>query len=138
MNEQDLARAVAEDLGDDVLAAIDKPQPEDATRAFGIPEAMAVGGFIVQCAQLAVEIWSAERDHAVLVQALNNNDKLASIFPSVDPEKRLGLVARVVRKFLPDCFAPPHRNHAATSMADKQRWIADLSRRPKSPRGKPW
>ena len=87
MNEKDLARAVAEDLGDDVMEAIDAPQPEDAPRALGIPEAMAIGGFVVQCASIIHQIWSAERDHALLVQALNNNDKLVSIYPSLDPEK---------------------------------------------------
>jgi len=108
-----------------VLAAIDNPQPEDATRDFGITGAMAVAGFIVECVSVLHQIWAANRDHALLIQALNDSEKLNIIFPTLDPEKRLGLVARVVRTFLPDLFAAPSQTRSAASMAEKQRWIAD-------------
>ena len=48
----DLAHAVAADLGPDVEAAVAAPPTDDKSRAIGITEAMAVGGFLVQCAQL--------------------------------------------------------------------------------------
>lgn len=122
-NPDDLARAVAADLGSDVLAAMDAP-PAD-TRAFGIPEAAAVAGFLVQCVQLAHQLWQAKEDRALLVAALANNKQLMEIYPRLDPEKRLGIVARVLRKFLPTSFETALEVRAAASVADKQRWITE-------------
>ena len=57
MDDKALARAVAADLGSDVLAAVENPLPPgEATRAFGLTEAMMVGSFVAAAAQLAVQI----------------------------------------------------------------------------------
>ena len=115
---ENIARAAAADLGPDVLAAIDAPQADDRTRAFGISEAAAIGGFLVQAATLAWTIWQARQDRALLVAALANSEELMQAYPRLDPEKPMSLVARIVQKLLPDGFS-----HAAT---EKRRWIAGL------------
>ena len=125
MNDQELAHAVAAELGEDVLAAVEAPQPDDATRAFGIPEAMVIGGFVISCAQFAMSIWQARQDRALLVEALVNSEELMRVYPQLDPEKRLGFMARVVNKLVPDSFARLAQDHSPPSMADKQRWIED-------------
>ncbi len=118
----DLVRAVAADMGGDVLAALDAP-PAD-TRAFGIPEAAAIASVLVQCAQLTYEIWQARQDHALLVAALAKDERLMKGCPRLDPEKRYGVMARVLEKFLPDTFGRPS-GYRSRSVAEKQRWIAE-------------
>lgn len=125
MNDADeLARSVAADLGPDVLAAVDHPA-DDTTRSFGISEAAAIAGLLVQCAQLAHQLWQAKEDRALLVAALADSDKLmrADAHQRLDPDRRLGYVARVLQKMLPGSFDPPLVNRTAGSMTDKQRWI---------------
>jgi len=127
MNEQDLARAVAADLGADVLAAIEEPPPEDATRALGIPEAMAIGGFLVSAAQFTFIVWQArkaENKQAAFVADLLGNKQLHAIYPSLGQEQRMGVMARIARKLAPETFdATPEPRSA--SLAQRQRWIAD-------------
>jgi hypothetical protein len=130
MNEQDLARAVAADLGADVLAAIDAPPHEDAARAFGIPETMAIGGFLVSCAQFAFTVWHAQRNGPQLIVELLGNENLMQSFPSLATEKRLGVIARIATKLTPETFdqRPEHSRApdlAIASTADKQQWIID-------------
>ncbi|WP_008544410.1 DUF1353 domain-containing protein [Bradyrhizobium sp. CCGE-LA001] len=127
MNEKDLARAVAADLGPEVLASLDGPASDGRTRTFGITEAMAIGGFLVQCAQLALEIWRAREDRAVLPATLVNNDELMSAYPRLDPEKRLGLIARVLNKLLPDSFGRPTHDRSGDGSSDKRQWVASYS-----------
>ncbi|MGE0699509.1 MAG: DUF1353 domain-containing protein [Hyphomicrobiaceae bacterium] len=108
MNADELARAVAAEEGPDVIAALDgAPRAGDGTRAFGVTEAMAIAGFLVQCAQLAVQVWQAKQDRALLVAALADSDTLMKAYPRLDPEKRMGLVARILAKMLPESFATP-------------------------------
>src|SRR5262245_14319895 len=122
MDEKNLARSVAADLGTDVLAAVEAPPADDRTRAFGITEAMAVGGFLAQCAHIAIQVWQARQDRALLVEALVNSDKLMQMYPRLDPEKRLGLAARILKKLLPDSFAKPTHDHGAVA-TDKRNWV---------------
>lgn len=122
-NPDDLARAVAAEMGNDVLAALSAP-PAD-TRAFGVPEAATVAGLIIQCVQLAIQIWQAKEDRALLVAALVDSKQLMEAYPRLDPEKRMGVVARVLRKFLPQSFEMALETRAAATVADKQRWITE-------------
>ena len=125
-SEQDLTRSIAADLGPDVLAAIAAPPPEDATRSFGIPEAMAIGGFLVSCAQFAFTVWQtrkAESKQAQFVADLFGNEKLHAIYPSLGEEKRLGVMARIARKLGPDTFNAT-REAKVAGLAERQRWIA--------------
>jgi hypothetical protein len=131
VNEIDLARAVAADLGadlgQDVLAAVEAPSSEERTRAIGVTEAIAIGGFLVQCAQVALEVWHARQDRVLLVQALANSDKLAQIYPRLDVEKRLGLMARLLDKLLPDSFGRSPHDRISDPAADKRQWVASFS-----------
>lgn len=122
---EDLARAVAADLGPDVLAYVDAPPTDDRTRAFGITEAAATAGLLIQCAGLAIQIWQAKEDRALLVAALADSTQLMEAFPRLDPEKRMGIIARVLRKLLPQSFEDAAATRATTSVADKQRWITE-------------
>lgn len=124
MNETALARAVAADLGDDVLAAVEERPSPEATRAFGVTEAVAIGGFLLACARTVVDIWRARQDRALLVLQLsekNETGELAQVAPHLDPEKRLSLMARVLKRFLPEDFGLP-ANHPDPA---KRKWVQD-------------
>ena len=126
-DENDLARAIAADLGADVLAALDEPPPEDATRALGIPEAMAIGGFLMSAAQFSFTVWQArkaENKQAEFVADLLGNKQLHAIYPSLPEDKRMGVLARVAAKLAPDTFGTEPADRSA-SLAQRQSWIAD-------------
>lgn len=123
MNADVLALSVATDLGPDVIAAVEAP-PSD-TRALGLTETMAIGGFLIQCAQLAIQLWQSKEDRALLVASLADSEQLMEAYPRLDPEKRMGLTARILRKFLPQSFESALEARAAASVEDKKRWIAE-------------
>ena len=106
MDDKSLALAVAADLGPEVVAEVENPRPIEATRMLGVPEAAAAAGLIVQCIQLTIQLWQARQDRALLVEALVDSDKLMEMYPRLDPEKRLGIMARVLARFLRG-FRPP-------------------------------
>lgn len=124
MNQKELALAVAANLGPDVVAAVEAPQAADV-RAIGITEGMAIAGFLTQCVQMAFQIWQAKADRALLVAALADSEQLMKAYPRLDPEKRMGLIANILRTFLPQSFEAALDARAAASVADKQRWIAN-------------
>ena len=133
MDDKELARLVAADLGTDVAAAVANPE-RDATRAFGLGETMAVGSFILSGAQLAVQIWQARQDRALLVlalaDALDGRPELASC---LDPERRLGILGRVVNKLVPERFGSSPslpRDGRQTKQEWMRAWVAtfDASR----------
>lgn len=119
MNADELARAVAAEEGAAVVAALDAPEAE---RTRGLTEAMAIAGFLVQSAQLALQLWQIRQDQAQLVQSLATDDQVLKSYPHLDTEKRLGLVARILMKMLPESFATPM--HA--SVPQKQQWVTDV------------
>jgi hypothetical protein len=125
VNENELARAVAADLGPDVLASVETPSLDDRTRAFSTTEATAIAGFLLQCAQVILEIWRARKDRLLLVEALANSEKLMQAYPRLDAERRLGLIARLLNKFLPDTFGRSPHDHSAA--ANKRQWVASYS-----------
>ena len=57
MDDKDLARAVAAELGGDVAADTELALTTEKTRSFGVVEAMSIGSFLVNSAQLAMAIW---------------------------------------------------------------------------------
>ena len=124
MDDKSLARAVAADLGPDVLAAVDNPRP---TRAFGLTEA----GFVIALAQVAIQLWSAKRDRALLVLALAEGlDEKPELANQLDPERRLGIVARMVNKLIPESWgASPSiiadKRPGRTEPRTKQEWLVD-------------
>jgi hypothetical protein len=124
MDDKELARLVAADLGADVAAAVATPE-RDATRAFGLGETMAVGSFVASCAQLAVQIWQARQDRALLVLALAEGlDGRPELASRLDPERRLGLIGRVVNKLVPERFGASPSIPAQKPQTRKD-WIAE-------------
>lgn len=130
MDSTSLARAVAAELGADVREAVETPPaPGEATR--GLSEAMLMGGFLLQCAQLAVQIWQARQDRALLVLALAEGlDGRPELASQLDPERRLGLIARIVDRLVPESLraAPsitPHLRPGACEPRTKQEWLTD-------------
>jgi Protein of unknown function (DUF1353) len=88
---------------------------------------MAIGTFLTGCAQLAVQIWQARQDRALLVLALaeglEGRPELAS---QLNPERRLGLVGRIVNAIVPERFGS-----SPSIKADKERskkeWLGQWS-----------
>lgn len=119
-----MAQAVAAELGPDVLHAVENPA---TTRAFGVSEAT----FIIACAQLAVELWSARRDRALLVLALAEGlEGRSELANQLDPERRLGIVARIVNKLIPESgtSSPSIEADKRPDKAEprnKQEWLTD-------------
>ena len=126
MDDKELARLVAADLGADVLAAIEKPVPPgEATRALGLTETMMVASFLMTCAQLAVHLWQARQDRALLVLALAEGlDSRPELASRLDPERRLGLIGRIVNAIIPERFGSSP-SLPADKPRTKQEWLTD-------------
>jgi hypothetical protein len=126
MDDKELARLVAADLGADVLAAVEKPVPPgEATRALGLTEAMMVAGFLMSCAQLAVHLWQARQDRALLVLALAEGlDGRPELASRLDPERQLGVIGRIVNAIIPERFGSSP-SLPADKPRTKQEWLTD-------------
>jgi Protein of unknown function (DUF1353) len=128
MDGKELARLVAADLGHDVVSAVENPLPPgEASRTFGagLTETMAVASFLASSAQLAIQIWQVRQDRALLVLALAEGlDERPELASQLDPEKRLGILARLVNKLVPERFGS---SPSLTSDAPKtkQQWVSD-------------
>jgi hypothetical protein len=124
MDSKSLARAVAADLGEDVLAVVDDPPPP-GEMARGFVEAVAIASFVAACAQLAIGIWQARQDRALLVLALaeglENKPELAS---RLDPDRRLGLMGRVVNALVPERFGSSP-SIPVVKQRTRREWLAD-------------
>jgi hypothetical protein len=130
MDDKELARGVAAELGGDIAAETERalrgePPASDGTRAFGLTESIAVGSFIASIAQLAVQIYQARQDRALLLQALvERGESNPGLARRLDPEKRLSLIGRIVNRLIPDGFgASPSLD--MQSARTKQAWLAD-------------
>jgi hypothetical protein len=130
MNDRELARLVAAGEGGDVAAEVERESgrsraSSDQVRALGLTEAMAVASFLTSCARLAVEIWRARQDRALLLLALvettENDPKIRTL---LDPEKRLGLVAKLVNRLVPERFGSSP-SIPITSANTKKEWISN-------------
>lgn len=126
MDERELARVVAAGLGGEILAETERHLDDDfsmsdQTRGFGIVEAMAVGTFIATCARLALQVRQERLDRALLLQALLQR---APIHVRTEPDKRLGLIGRIVDTLIPERFgASP--SLGALSARTKHEWMTD-------------
>lgn len=121
-----LARAVAEDLGSDVRAALDNPPSGDAARSFAVPEAVAIAGFLLQCAQLSVQLWSVKREAPALVWEVLENPDLRLIAPGLDLEKRMDATGRLLAHQLPGSFGAYRPGLDRRASAEQRGWIAGL------------
>jgi hypothetical protein len=125
--DREMARLIASQLGPDVLEAVENPiRPDAQTRSFGWTESMEIAHFAVECIGMAIAIWKARQDRALLTLALaetveNGDTRLAT---KIDPEKRLGVVAQVINAIIPDKFgASP--SIPAIRERSKSDWLAD-------------
>lgn len=130
MNVEELARAVAADMEPDVQAATDReirhePHPDAATRSFGVSEAIAVAQFVLASAAVVVEVLRKRRDRALLQKDLAEGFEAdPRLLSYLDPERRLGVLARVVDKLIPEQIGS-----SPSLLIDKPRtkseWVAD-------------
>jgi hypothetical protein len=93
ITQDELARAVAAEMGGAVAAATEKALCGEATRDFSIGDAMAVAGFIVQATQFALQIYRSNKDRAALAARLEAETPAS---PRLDAAKRSGIIARIV------------------------------------------
>jgi len=122
MDDKELARVVALDLGPDVAKALDAPET-DPTRMLGISETVAIASFLATSAQLAVQIWHVRQDRALLVLALAEGlDGRPELASRLDPEKRLGLLGRMVDRLVPERFGSSP-SLPAEKPTSKKEWI---------------
>jgi len=152
MDSESLARAVASDLGPEVLAAVERSELPGEASSRGLTEVMAIGSFIAACAQVALQVWHVRKDRALLALALaagleaEEDPELAAdprlsaakltpeqrkcLASNLDPEKRLGIVARLINRLIPEAFAsapslPVVTRPGKTDPRSKQEWLVD-------------
>jgi hypothetical protein len=101
MDKAQLARSVAAELGGDVESMTDRILETGDSRLLGVSEVVSVASFVVACAQVAIQVWQARQDRALLLEHM-----LEGAPPSLnlDPERRLGLIGRVVNRLVPDSW----------------------------------
>ncbi len=94
MTREELARAVAAQLGGEVAAETEVQLRDGGTRGFGIlTDVAAIGSFIAQAAQLALAIYQLHKDRAGLISLL---DEQAPKLAKLPEEKRRDLIERIV------------------------------------------
>ena len=125
MNENELARAVAADLGPDVLASVETPSLDDRTRAFSTTEATAIAGFLLQCAQVILEIWRARQDRLLLSRCSRQQREADAGVPSPRCREAAWAHRSLTEEFLPDTFGRSPHDHSAA--ANKRQWVASYS-----------
>lgn len=127
MDENELARLIAADIGGDVAAETERQisgEPAsgaDPARFIGIAEAVAVASFIASAAQLALQIQQVRQDRALLMQMLLEK---APDHPKLVPERRLGIVGRIVDRLIPESFGASPSLGAQTQRT-KQEWLQE-------------
>ena len=131
MDEKDLARSVAAEMGGDLAAETELALTADKTRSFGIVETMSIGSFLVTSAQMAYAVWQARKDRALLVATLLDK---APESPLLDPERRLGMLGRIVDKLVPDSWGASPSLGLLTETT-KQQWIRDWQASQRGPDG---
>src|SRR5262245_19487861 len=107
MDERELARLVAAEEGDEVARETERALEADTTatdqtRSLTIVEVATLGSFLASCAKVAIEVWRARQDRALLLLALAEAAEDSSrISAKLDPEKRLSLVAKLIDRLIP-------------------------------------
>jgi len=93
--QDDLARSVAAEMGSDVADETEKAIHGEATRTFGLTEAMAVGSFIAQCAEVAILIHTVVKDRVALAARLEAEVPAS---PKLDDARRRSIIRRIAEK----------------------------------------
>jgi len=127
VDEKELARLIAADIGGDVAAETERqmsgePTPgADPARDLGIGAAVAVASFIASAAQLALQIQQVRQDRALLTQLLLEK---APDHPKLVPERRLGIIGRIVDRLIPESVGASPSVGAQTQRS-KQEWLQE-------------
>lgn len=102
MNKDDFIKEVAAELGPEVLEATDPDKEQE--RALGSGEAFMVAGFLAQLVQIALTLWQIKQGQAQQIVKIATHEKVVNTHPSLDPEKRADVMARVFAKLSPGDF----------------------------------
>jgi hypothetical protein len=93
MTRDELALALAAEMGGDISVETEKYLRGEHTRSFGlITEVAAIGSFLAQAAQLAIQIYQVRRDRGYLIAVL---DEQAPSPAKIAPEKRRSMIERL-------------------------------------------
>lgn len=125
----DLAQAVAAEFGADVQAALEGRPTVEATRAFGVSEAIMVAGLIGQAAQIALQLWALRRSQpALLVHDLLTHKQLGDVAPELQEEKRLDIMGQTLTKIASEALGDDRPGISEPAAAEKRTWISSLLR----------
>lgn len=90
-----LAQAVAAELGGEVARETAKLIRGEGCRSLGITESLAIGAFILQTTQLAIQFYGLSRDRATLATKLEAE---APRHQKVDSVKRERILSSIIHK----------------------------------------
>jgi hypothetical protein len=97
MNANDLAMATALEFGEDVAHTTGLLLSGAKPRSLGMTDVLVVATFVVQCAQLAVQIYGASIDRASLITKIEN---AAPMPAEIDAPKRKAILERIIANLL--------------------------------------
>ncbi len=129
MDEAELARAVAADLGPDIAAEVEREiagvaSRDGAPRAFSTDDKSAQAGFLVAGARLAVMLWRQQRERAALLLDLATGiEQRPELAARLHPELRLALTARLLDRLVPEQSAT--RGSPGDPRIERQRWLGE-------------
>ena len=122
----EIARAVAAEFGAEVEAALTKEPLPQSTRAFGVPEALMLAGFIGQAVQIALQFWSLRKSEPTLmVHDLFASTELKQSSAGLTDEKRMEVMAHILAQTAPDTFSTDNPSLEQVRLREKQLWISD-------------
>ena len=127
MTEDELARAVAAEFGADVEAAVAQEPSTEATRAFGVTEALMIAGLIGQAVQIALQFRAMRQSEPqALAYDLVTSPQLsaAAVSPGLPEEKRLDVMGQTLSKLAPDTFGAYKPGNGEPTASDKRSWIS--------------
>lgn len=128
MNEKDLARAVAADLGANVIAEVEAElaaiPSREARRAYSLDETTAMAGFIVAATRYALSTQAAAtgRDEAMAALA-ESIERVPALASRLDTERRLDILARIVNRLMPEPAARALGNDPAK---ERRQWLQEF------------
>jgi heme exporter protein D len=95
--QEDLARAVATEMGSDVAKETETMIRQGTGRplGLGLTESVAIGAFIMQTVQLAIQVYQVVKDRAELLAKL---DAQALRHSKLDETKRSRIIESIVDK----------------------------------------
>jgi hypothetical protein len=132
VDNQDLARALAAEMGHDYAREMDRQlsgapaSPRAAERGLlDLPWGSPADGvsFVISAITIVREVWQKRRDQALLAEDIAQGLEIdARLAYHLDLSRRLGLAAKIVDKLLPARFGSSDAD-LVKARAEKQRWM---------------